>query len=104
MINLDNFYDQLKEDGFENNHYKLKSIMNDCNKLNIKSNKFTYSQIQYLLNINPYLKFFIEGKYKIPNFKYFCDKLKEFYNESNKIKEGKVSNYIPELANVDPEL
>lgn len=46
----------------------------------------------------------INGDLAIPNFKEFCADMVTIYNETKKINDGELPNYIPELQKVAPDM
>jgi len=49
-----------------------------------------------------FLEKVLSNDLKIPDFKKFTKTLENFYYECKEIKDGKVAEYIPELAKADP--
>ncbi|EFC50245.1 predicted protein, partial [Naegleria gruberi] len=46
----------------------------------------------------------LTGRLAIPDWSNFCSKIKEIFEQTKEIKGGNVATYIPQLAEVDPEL
>ena len=46
----------------------------------------------------------LQGNVVIPDYTDFCAEVKRIYEETKENREGKLADYIPQLAKVDPEL
>lgn len=52
----------------------------------------------------PALEKALTGKFVIPNFQNFCQEIEDVFRKTEKITEGEVASYIPQLARMDPGL
>ena len=46
----------------------------------------------------------LRHQFIIPDFLGFTKRVDEFYNNASKFNEGKVADYIPQLAKLDPDI
>lgn len=73
----------------------------DKEELGIHRNDPRFNQNE---NNNSFKIKYDSGTLKIHNWKNFTDKVKEIFNEVKQDNQGKVANYIPQLANVNEDL
>lgn len=94
--------DQLHKLGITENHIGFQSTMKKLTSIN-EHKKIPFEAFVELTRDNlAFLEKALTGGFVIPNFEVFCSSIEDIYQHIRAIKSGKLANYIPQLARVDP--
>jgi len=65
--------------------------------------ELTARRLQYFCEKFPYIEKVLQGRAVICNFKQFSNDMIDMFEQAKEHREGKVADYIPQLARQDPE-
>ncbi|GBG27959.1 Ankyrin repeat domain-containing protein 1 [Hondaea fermentalgiana] len=85
-------------------HERRKSMAekrNSCDEG--RGRELTARRLLYFCDKFPYIEKVLQGRAVICNFKHFSEDMIEIFEEAKSHREGKVADYIPQLARQDPE-
>lgn len=104
QISFDAFLKQLGQNGILEDDPRLRELLHDVNSQASKSNK-TITQLEFndILKQNALVKKSLSKNLVIPDFESFCKQIEDIFLETLNNKKGKVADYIPQLARVNPE-
>jgi glutaminase len=103
-ISSDVFLQQLTQNGILKDDPRMRELLQSFNLQEIKSNKkISQDEFNDILNQNALVKKSLSKKLVIPDFESFCKHIEDIFLETIKNKNGKVADYIPQLARVNPE-
>ena len=103
-VTSDIFLKQLAQNGILEDDPRLRDLLSQFNLHIQKENKKIHqSEFNDILKQNALVKKSISQKLVIPDFKSFCKEVENIFLETTKNKSGKVADYIPQLARVNPE-
>ncbi len=68
-----------------------------------KGNQIAKTEFNEILQQNALVKKSLSKNLVIPDFEAFCQKIQDIFLDTQRNKGGKVADYIPQLARVDPE-
>lgn len=91
----------LKNAGLKKANPKVAQLYKQLENFN-SSHKINFSTFKEIIYSDLTIKKALKSELIIPDFKNFCGKIKEIYDVTLSNTKGKVSNYIPQLQNVDP--
>lgn len=101
------FFDRIQRAGILKNDTRLKPVLqllqsnlhNGTHQQNIP-----YPEFERVVGSANIVRNALVGELAIPEFEEFCQEITNLYHEVKKNHSGKVASYIPQLAEVDPEL
>ena len=103
-ITVSALLDSLLSVGLNPDDARLAETTRKLDKLSLRD-KLSYAQFCDLVRPNILLvDQALQGNMVIPDFAQFCEKLQEIFSTTKRNRDGKVADYIPQLARVDPEL
>ena len=68
-----------------------------------KGNQIAKTEFNEILQQNALVKKSLSKNLVIPDFEVFCQQIQDIFLDTQRNKGGKVADYIPQLARVDPE-
>ena len=100
----DDFMNQLARTGILADDPRIQDLLKNFH-LDKQVNKNTISQNEFndILKQNALVKKSLTDHSVIPDFEAFCQKVTQIFHETKKNTNGKVADYIPQLARVNPE-
>ena len=103
-ITADTFLKELAQNGILGDDPRMRELLYSFNLLTPKNNK-TITQVEFndILKQNALVKKSLSKNLVIPDFESFCKQVEDIFLETSKNKSGKVADYIPQLARVNPE-
>lgn len=96
--------DALKNVGIDSHHLSLKPMFEKLDKMSDDIQIHLADFIQLTKDAMALIEKALTGGLIIPDFQHFCDNMDDIYHQIKGITDGKVADYIPQLARVDPEL
>ncbi len=100
------FVHQLTQMGILQDDPRIQEVLRTFSNQNEdiqKSKTVSQSFFKEILQQNALIKKSLSRNLVIPDFEKFCDHITEIYHQVNKDTSGKVADYIPQLARVDPD-
>src|SRR5690606_1890940 len=83
---------------------RLRELLHNFNLRVPKDNKtITQAEFNDILKQNALVKKSLSKNLIIPDFEAFCKEVENIFLETRKNESGKVADYIPQLARVNPE-
>jgi len=104
-IESEKFLQQLARSGILKDDPRMQEILAGFSRQEQKVKGPTLSQAEFnlILKQNALVKKSLSKNLVIPEFETFCEQIKEIFEETKKNKQGKVADYIPQLARINPE-
>lgn len=99
-------WDFIAKSGIRESDPRLKrahEIIDSLPEMIESDKKITFESFNEITQQNALLRNALTGNLVIPDFKEFCQSLEAIFNETKNIDDGKVADYIPQLARVNPE-
>lgn len=109
FISSRELWDHLKLVGIQDNDPRLKEVKDRMTKLpliseaNLRNHQINKDDFTQLIAQNSLLRKALLGNLVIPDFESFVQNINEIYDNTKKINAGKVADYIPQLARVNPD-
>lgn len=101
------FLQRLNKVGILENDIRLKPVLQLLQQIPTQSNGqryIPYHDFRRIVGSANIVRQALVGDLAIPEFEDFCKEITDLYQEVSKNKSGKVASYIPQLAEVDPDL
>ncbi len=93
----------LEKVGFNREDHRLKGFFEEIERMG-SPQKINFATFKELYKSNPLLmQKAIQRQVVIPDFQHFASQIKEIYERVKLNRTGKVADYIPQLAKVEPE-
>ena len=104
-IESEKFLQQLARSGILADDPRMQDILISFSKQVQREKGPSISQAEFssILKRNALVKKSLSKNLVIPEFENFCKKIEEIFVETKKNELGKVADYIPQLARVDPD-
>lgn len=103
-ITSDIFLKKLAQNGILEDDPRMRELLQSFDLEKPKNSKtITQDEFNSILTQNALVKKSLSENLVIPDFEAFCSQVEEIFEETRKNKNGKVADYIPQLARVDPE-
>ncbi len=102
-IDPDKFLEHLAASGILSDDPRLSNIMGKLGKGRQYGKTISQTEFNEILNQNALIRKALTKKLVIPDFESFCQQVTEIFLEAKNNKSGKVADYIPQLARVNPE-
>ncbi len=106
VINLEKFLEALEKEGILGDDNRLESIYEELKGDNLRLSKslpLNLEKCDHFLHQSALLRHAFSGNLIIPDFEDFSREIKEIFEATKSNRVGKVADYIPQLARVDPE-
>jgi glutaminase len=104
VLTQDEFWKTIQKMGILKSDPRLKSIREQLEDNHEKGNEHISAQeLSEIISQSILVRNALKGRLVIPDFTSFCNDIKEIYLKTKENKSGKVADYIPQLARVDPE-
>ena len=101
VLNAQSLIKKLELMGLRRDDRRLRDFFDALNVH--ESHEITFSKFEQCLgNSSLLIDRGLKGNLIIPRFSEFTDTIRSIYDEVRTTKDGRVANYIPQLANVDP--
>jgi len=101
------FLDRLYKAGILQNDVRMKPVLQLLHQIPLNPNKqrlIPYPEFRRLVGSANIVRLALLGDLAIPEFDDFCQDITQLYLEVKNNRSGKVASYIPQLADVDPDL
>ena len=104
-IDPDKFLNHLSETGILSDDPRMQELLNrsEFKQHSIKKNQIAKNEFNEILQQNALVKKSLSKNLVIPDFDTFCQQIQDIFLDTQKNKNGKVADYIPQLARVNPE-
>jgi glutaminase len=105
-IASDKFLDQLARTGILSDDPRIQELLNSIKlkeQVNRNSPLITQAEFNEMLKQNALVKKSLTKNLVIPDFASFCEQVEAIFSATHKNDQGKVADYIPQLARVNPE-
>lgn len=104
-IESEKFFIQLSRTGILQDDPRVRELLSSfaLQQQIKKSNSISRKEFNDIIQQNALVKKSLSKNLVIPDFESFCKQVEEIYNETRKNETGKVADYIPQLARVDPD-
>ncbi len=105
-VPADAFFNYLSKEGILRDDLRLQSILNEFEMIPRDTDIFNMIlvvEMERLVRHNVLVKNALTKNLIIPDFDDFCKDIEEIYHITSRNKDGKVADYIPQLARVEPE-
>ncbi|MEO1258872.1 MAG: glutaminase A [Bacteroidota bacterium] len=101
------FFEKLTDLGIDREDPRLESILTSLKNLKVNKDgvrKISKTVLTDLVAKQRFLSRLLEGENIIPDFQSFRKEVKDIFDSTKDKNGGKVADYIPQLAKVDPDL
>jgi glutaminase len=105
-IESDKFLDKLARTGILSDDPRIQELLNIFRvkeQEKRKSPTISSSEFNEILKQNALIKKSLTENLVIPDFEFFCKEVEDIFQETLKNTDGKVADYIPQLARVNPD-
>ncbi len=103
-ITSNTFLNQLAENGILEDDPRMRELLHSFTfKVPKDTKTITQAEFNDILKQNALVKKSLSKNLVIPDFESFCKHIEDIFFETRKNKTGKVADYIPQLARVNPE-
>jgi glutaminase len=105
-VPADAFFNYLSKEGILRDDLRLQSILNEFEMIPRDTdifNMISVVEMERLVRHNVLVKNALTKNLIIPDFDDFCKDIEEIYHVTSRNTDGKVADYIPQLARVEPE-
>ena len=104
-IASDKFFAQLARVGILPDDPRMQELLNNfaLHEQGKKNYSITQAEFNKILKQNALIKKSLSKNLVIPDFESFCNQVQDIFLETYKNKNGKVADYIPQLARVNPD-
>lgn len=102
----DKFINKLASTGILSDDPRIKDVISGLhiqNQENTKKKSISQVEFNEILEQNALIKKSLTDNLVLPDFESFCQEIEDIFLETIKNKSGKVADYIPQLARVNPE-
>ncbi|MEQ9438022.1 MAG: glutaminase A [Cyclobacteriaceae bacterium] len=106
LIDHDKFIEHLARTGILIDDPRIQELLNSFRQEELKKRKsptITQAEFNKILKQNALIKKSLTENFVIPNFESFCKQVEAIFSETHKNNHGKVADYIPQLARVNPD-
>ena len=105
QINSEKFLDHIRRTGILNDDPRIQEVFRSFHLRESDNKKQILTQAAFkdILKQNALVKKSLSKNLVIPDFESFCKQVEDIFLETYKNKNGKVADYIPQLARVNPE-
>jgi len=104
VIEHDEFLDQLARTGILSDDPRIQELVtNFRHNKGEKKSTITQEEFNEILKQNALIKKSLTENSIIPDFESFCKEVKDMFLKTLKNENGKVADYIPQLARVNPD-
>lgn len=101
------FFERLHKAGILQNDVRLKPVLQLLQQIPLNQNKqrfIQYKEFRRVVGSANIVRLALLGDLAIPEFEDFCQDIIRLFHEVQKNQGGQVATYIPQLADVDPDL
>lgn len=105
-ITTQQLWREISKAGLSDDDPRLKNILKDLGSNDSENGQATinFEEFKEISHKHSIVKNALSGNLVIPDFQSFVKDIKTIYNKTKSTKRGKVADYIPQLARINPEL